>query len=119
MGARAVNFFRCAPAITASAAGNYDLAWVSTSDVARRWVKLYPTGKTDTDKQKIDAILANEALIALYRRRLSDLSWLMKSISEPPVGQVTPISQQNCIRHSLVKPTTARRARINSRHDLR
>lgn len=57
-------------------------AW-SAEDVARRWVKLYPTGGGETDQLKIQAILANEPLIALYRRRLTDLSWLMKSISEP------------------------------------
>jgi len=57
-------------------------AW-SAGEVARRWVKLYPTGKPETDQHKIDAIVANELLIALYRRRLTDLSWLMKSISEP------------------------------------
>ena len=57
-------------------------AW-NAEEVARRWVKLYPTGKTETDPLKIQAILANDALIALYRRRLTDLSWLMKSMSEP------------------------------------
>ena len=57
-------------------------AW-SAEEVARRWVKLYPTGKAETDQLKIEAILVNEILIKLYRRRLTDLSWLMKSISEP------------------------------------
>ena len=56
-------------------------AW-SAAEVARRWVKLYPTAKTATDQLKIEAILASETLIELYRRRLTDLSWLMKSISE-------------------------------------
>ena len=93
-------------------------AW-SADDVARRWVKLYPTGNRETDQQKIDTILASETLIALYRRRLTDLSWLMKSISEPPLGQVTPISQQNCIRRSLVKPTAARRPCAACCDDLR
>jgi len=54
-----------------------------TYEVARRWVKLYPTGKSDTDQLKINAILQNEATIKLYRQRLTNLSWLMKSISEP------------------------------------
>jgi len=52
-------------------------------EVARRWVKLYPTGKSDTDQLKIDAIVVNEAMIKNYRQRLTNLSWLMKSISEP------------------------------------
>ena len=55
----------------------------SAEEVARRWVKLYSTGKSDSDQLKIEGILADETLVALYRRRLSDLSWLMKSISEP------------------------------------
>ena len=41
------------------------------------------TGKSDTDQLKIDAIVVNEAMIKTYRQRLTDLSWLMKSISEP------------------------------------
>lgn len=57
-------------------------AWCA-EDVTRRWVKLYPSGKRETDQLKFDAILASDTLIALYRRRLTDLSWLMKSISEP------------------------------------
>ena len=57
-------------------------AW-RTEEVAQRWVKLYPTGKSETDQLKIQSILANEPLVTLYRRRLTDLSWLMKSISEP------------------------------------
>jgi len=55
----------------------------SANEVARRWVKLYPTGESDTDQLKVAAIVVNEALIKLYRQRLTDLSWLMKSISEP------------------------------------
>jgi len=52
-------------------------------EVARRWVKLYPTGKSDTDQLKVEAIVVNEIMIKIYRQRLTDLSWLMKSISEP------------------------------------
>jgi len=44
-------------------------------------VKLYPTGKGDSDHLKIEAIVENEAMIKIYRQRLTDLSWLMKSIS--------------------------------------
>jgi len=50
---------------------------------ARRWVKLYPTCKSDTDPLKIAAIVANELMIKLYRSRLTNFSWLMKSNSEP------------------------------------
>jgi len=55
----------------------------SAYELARRWVKLYPTGKSDTDQLKIETILQNDLLIKLYRQRLTNLSWLMKSISEP------------------------------------
>ena len=55
----------------------------SAEEVARRWVKLYPTGKAETHDLKVQAILANAELTQLYRTRLSDLNWLMKSISEP------------------------------------
>jgi len=37
----------------------------SAYEVARRWVRLYPTGKSETDQLKIDAILQNEALVKL------------------------------------------------------
>jgi hypothetical protein len=37
-------------------------------EVAQRWVKLYPSGKSDCDQLKIEGILANETLVALYRR---------------------------------------------------
>jgi len=56
---------------------------VSAYEVARRWVKLYPTGKSDTDQLKVEAIVANETMIKIYRQRLTDLSWLVKLISEP------------------------------------
>ena len=58
------------------------MAWTA-EEVARRWVKLYPTGKPEADQLKMQAIVANEALLKLYRCRLTDLSWLMKSINEP------------------------------------
>jgi putative transposase len=57
-------------------------AW-SAEEVARRWVKLYPTRGGETDQLKLQAILANEPLIALCRQRLTDLSWLMKAVSAP------------------------------------
>lgn len=55
----------------------------SNEEIARRWVKLYPTGKIEHDQRKMQAILASELWMARYRYRLSSLSWLMKSISEP------------------------------------
>jgi len=55
----------------------------SAQEVARRWVKLYPTGKSDMDQIKVESITENEAAIKIYRQRLTNLSWLMKSISEP------------------------------------
>ncbi len=58
------------------------LTW-NGEEVARRWVKLYPTGKPESDQLKMQAIVTNEALLKLYRCRLTDLSWLMKSINEP------------------------------------
>jgi REP element-mobilizing transposase RayT len=53
------------------------------AEVATRWVRLYPTGKLASDQLKIESILAEPERIAIYRARLANLSWLMKSISEP------------------------------------
>jgi REP element-mobilizing transposase RayT len=55
----------------------------SDIEVATRWVKLYPSGKLDTDQLKIHRISEDPERIAVYRARLGNLSWLMKSISEP------------------------------------
>jgi REP element-mobilizing transposase RayT len=52
-------------------------------EVASRWVRLYPAQNPELCAQKIAAILENSALIAEYRARLTNLSWLMKSLSEP------------------------------------
>jgi REP element-mobilizing transposase RayT len=52
-------------------------------EVATRWVRLYPTGKLDSDQLKIETILSDTLLIEVYRSRLCNLSWLMKSIAEP------------------------------------
>jgi REP element-mobilizing transposase RayT len=57
-------------------------AW-SADEVARRWVKLYPARTPELCEQKVQAILAAPELIQLYRERLTNLSWLMKSLSEP------------------------------------
>ena len=57
-------------------------AW-SPEEVAARWVRLYPAHNAELCAQKIAAILENPQLIAEYRARLTNLSWLMKSLSEP------------------------------------
>ena len=53
------------------------------AEVAARWVRLYPARNAELCAQKMAAILENPALIAEYRARLTNLSWLMKSLSEP------------------------------------
>ena len=55
----------------------------SPEDVAVRWVRLYPARNAELCAQKVSAILENSELIAEYRARLTNLSWLMKSLSEP------------------------------------
>ncbi len=57
-------------------------AW-SPEEVAARWVRLYPAHTIELCAQKIAAIMENPELIAEYRARLTNLSWLMKSLSEP------------------------------------
>jgi hypothetical protein len=54
----------------------------SALEVATRWVKLYPAQTTELCEQKISAIIENAELVAEYRLRLANLSWLMKSLSE-------------------------------------
>jgi hypothetical protein len=51
-------------------------------DVATRWVKLYPAQTPELCEEKIQAIIYNAELIEVYRSRLANLSWLMKSLSE-------------------------------------
>jgi hypothetical protein len=52
-------------------------------DVAARLVRLYLAHTAELCAQKAAAIVENPALIAEYRSRLANLSWLMKSLSEP------------------------------------
>jgi REP element-mobilizing transposase RayT len=52
-------------------------------EVAARWVKLFPAHTAEACAQKAAAIVENPELLAEYRSRLSNLSWLMKSLSEP------------------------------------
>jgi hypothetical protein len=59
-------------------------AW-SDHDVAARWVRLFPP-REDADAarmHKIGHILAQPERLALLRRRLADLSWLMRCLAEP------------------------------------
>ena len=57
-------------------------AW-PTAEVAHRWARLYPASSLELCAQKAAAIVENPELIAKYRSRLADVSWLMKSLSEP------------------------------------
>jgi hypothetical protein len=47
------------------------------------WVKRYPAHTAELSAQKAAAIVENAELVHTYRSRLADVSWLMKSISEP------------------------------------
>ena len=55
----------------------------SPEEVAARWTQLYPARTAELCAQKIAAILENPKIVAEYRTRLANLSWLMKSLSEP------------------------------------
>jgi hypothetical protein len=55
----------------------------SPTEVATRWVRLYPAHNDALCAEKIAAIVDNAEIIAEYRSRLTNLSWLMKSLSEP------------------------------------
>jgi len=55
----------------------------SAIDVANRWVRLFPASSLELCAQKAAAIIENPELIATYRSRLADVSWFMKSLSEP------------------------------------
>ena len=57
------------------------ISW-SKDEVANRWVRLYPASTPELCAQKVAAILENAEQIAVFRIRLADVSWLMKSLSE-------------------------------------
>jgi hypothetical protein len=57
-------------------------AWTS-EEVAARWVRLYPAQTPELCTQKAVAIVDNAKVVAENRSRLTNLSWLMKSLSEP------------------------------------
>jgi len=57
-------------------------------EVAERWLRLFPVrsyGSVDADGCRVRAALiaANPTLVALYRERLSSLSWFMRCLNEP------------------------------------
>lgn len=65
----------------------------SDEEVARRWWQLYPKRRnpdgtpaemTDSDMKMM---LSDPAKLAEWRRRLKDISWLMKSLAEPIARQ--------------------------------
>ena len=55
----------------------------SPEEVARRWTQLYPARTAELCAQKIASILENPEVLIEYRSRLTNLSWFMKSLSEP------------------------------------
>ena len=55
----------------------------SPEEVAARWTQLYPARTVELCAQKVATILENPEIVAEYRTRLANLSWLMKSLSEP------------------------------------
>ena len=64
----------------------------SDVEVAERWLKAFP-GKLDNPEfqqqreYRLQAIINDKALLALYRERLGSLSWLMRRINEPLAKQ--------------------------------
>jgi REP element-mobilizing transposase RayT len=61
----------------------------SDEDTARRWYRLHPWRRNedgtpaDPESSELAAIQADPERLAEYRRRLSSLSWLMRSLCEP------------------------------------
>ncbi len=60
----------------------------SDLEIAERWLKVFP-GKLEKPEFaaqrgfRLQAIVADKALLATYRERLGSLSWLMRRINEP------------------------------------
>ena len=60
----------------------------SDKEVAQRWRTLFPFRRTDDgypeepNKVEIDAIVGQKKLVALYRERLSDVSWFNRCLNE-------------------------------------
>ena len=61
------------------ARASYD--W-SDEEVARRWLMLYPPKPNDYAKRHAQ-LCADSVRLKVLRTRLADLSWIMKSLSEP------------------------------------
>ena len=57
-------------------------AW-SNDEVASRWARLFPASSPELCAQKVAGIVENAEQISVYRIRLTDVSWLMKCLSEP------------------------------------
>ena len=60
----------------------------SDEEVVRRWLNIYPPRSFDPRDEKLLAAwveneLRNPQQVALYRQRLADLGWFMKSLKEP------------------------------------
>jgi len=51
----------------------------SAEEIARRWLML---GKATVTEERVAAIAADAARIAVLRRQLSDLSWFMRMLNE-------------------------------------
>jgi REP element-mobilizing transposase RayT len=54
----------------------------SAEEVAQRWTRLFPRENQDDDK-RVQALAGNAERIDVLRRRLADLSWFMRRLSEP------------------------------------
>ena len=54
----------------------------SDDEVASRWMRLFSRQDVD-DQMRSDALAGNADRIVVLRRRLSDLSWFMRCLSEP------------------------------------
>ena len=60
----------------------------SDSEVAKRWLRVFPGRRleehlAETSDQDVKTLAGNADRIAEIRRRLSDLSWFMRALSEP------------------------------------
>lgn len=60
------------------------MAWTE-AEVAQRWVRLFPRRDEDAEiaELRAQALLANPERLAVLRRRLCDLGWLMRCLNEP------------------------------------
>jgi hypothetical protein len=55
----------------------------SATEIAERWLKVYPAKNGVAKKERIAAIEADPEQIERFRSYLTNLSWVMKSIVEP------------------------------------